>query len=105
VNILCIYLYICDDVNICYLLLVICYALVLFLGWRLSIERVVAQPLHLSFFPQVRLQLVACSIVLCDSFRLCICTLDLMSANVKLCNSFLSVNVILIKMKPCIAFI
>ena len=36
-------------------------------------------------------------IVLYDSFRLCTCTLDLMSTNVKLCNSFLSLNVILIK--------
>ena len=38
--------------NICYLLLVICYALVLFLGWRLSTERVVAQPFYLRLFPR-----------------------------------------------------
>ena len=64
VYILCIYIYICDDMNICYLLLVIFCALVLFLGWRLSIEHVVAQPLHLFFFPQVWLLLVACRFVL-----------------------------------------
>ena len=52
---MCIYIllfiYICDDMNICYLLFVICYALVLFFGWRLSTERVVAQPLYLLLFP------------------------------------------------------
>jgi len=44
-------MYICDDMNICYLLLIIRSALVLFLGWGLSTERVVAQPLHLLLFP------------------------------------------------------
>ena len=52
---MCIYIllfiYICDDMNICYLLLIIRSALVLFLGWELSAERVVAQPLHLLLFP------------------------------------------------------
>ena len=51
VNTLCIYLYIRKEMNICYLLLAICCALVLFLGWRLSTERVVAQPLYLLLFP------------------------------------------------------
>ena len=37
--------------SICYLLLVISDALVLFLGWRLSTERVVAQPFYLLLFP------------------------------------------------------
>jgi len=46
-----IFIYICDDMNICYLLPVISYALVLFLGWRLSTKRVVAQPLHLLLLP------------------------------------------------------
>ena len=44
-------------------------------------------------------------IALCDSFRLCICTLDLMSANDKLCNSYVSLNVTLVKIKLCNAFI
>jgi len=53
---MCIYIplfmYICDDMNICYLLLIIIRcALVLFLGWRLSTECVVAQLLHLLLFP------------------------------------------------------
>ena len=43
-------------------------------------------------------------IVLCDSIRLCTCTLDLNNTSVKLCNSFLSLNVILIVMELCIAF-
>ena len=51
---MCIYIllfiYICDDMNICYLLLIIRCALVLFLGWGLSTERVVAQSLHLLLF-------------------------------------------------------
>ena len=34
-------------------------------------------------------------ILICNSFKLCICTLDLNNASVELCNSFLSVNVIL----------
>ena len=34
-------------------------------------------------------------ILLCNSIRLCICTLDLKNASVELCNSLLSVNVIL----------
>ena len=101
------FIYICDDMNICYLLLMICYALVLFLGWRLSTERVVAQPLHLLLFPPgvIAIGGMQICIALCDSFRLCICTLDLMSANVKLCNSYVSLNVILIKIKQRIAFI
>ena len=73
----------------------------------LSTERVVAQPLHLLFFSPCVIVIVGMQtcIALCDSFRLCICTLDLMSANVELCNSYLRLNVILIKMKLCIAFI
>jgi len=47
-----IFIYVCDDMNICYLLLIIRCALVLFLGWGLSTERVVAQPLHLFLFPR-----------------------------------------------------
>ena len=54
---MCIYIllfiYISDDMNICYLLLITRCALILFLGWGLSTERVVAQPLHLPLFPQV----------------------------------------------------
>ena len=46
-------IYICDDMTVCLLLLIIRCALVLFWGWRLSTERVVAQPLHLLLFPQV----------------------------------------------------
>ena len=94
--------------NICYLIFIIRCALVLFfLGWGLSTEHVVSQPLHLFLFPPgvVAIGGMQTCIVLCDSFRLCICSLDLMSTNVKLCNSFLSLNVILIKMKLCIAFI
>jgi len=34
-------------------------------------------------------------ILLCNSIKLCICTLDLSNARVELCKSFLSVNVIL----------
>jgi len=82
------FIYKCDDMNICYLLLIIRCALVLFLGWRLSTERVVAQPLHLLLFPPGVIAsggMLTCT-VLCDSFKLCICTLDSMSANVKLCN-------------------
>jgi len=52
---MCIYIllfiYICDHMNICYLLLILRCALVLFLGWGLSTERVVAQPLPLLLFP------------------------------------------------------
>ena len=51
---MCIYILlfinICDGMNICNLLLIIRCALVLFLGWGLSTERVVAQPLHLRLF-------------------------------------------------------
>jgi len=54
------FIYKCDDMNTCYLLLIIRCALVLFWGWRLSTERVVAQPLHLLLFPQVWPLLVAC---------------------------------------------
>jgi len=43
----------CDICNICYLLLMLYCALVLFLDWILFTERVVAQPLHLCLFPQV----------------------------------------------------
>jgi len=87
----------CDICNICYLLLMLYCALVLFLGWRLSTERVVAQPLHLYLFPpgvNTIGGLQTC-ILICNSIRLCICTLDLNNASVELCNSFLSVNVIL----------
>jgi len=34
-------------------------------------------------------------ILICNSFILCTCTLDLKNAGVELCNSFLSANVIL----------
>jgi len=55
------------------------YALILFLGWRLSIERVVAQPLHLYLFPLGVNSIggLHTCILICNSFRLCICTLDL----------------------------
>uniref|UniRef100_A0A7C9CSG8 Uncharacterized protein n=1 Tax=Opuntia streptacantha TaxID=393608 RepID=A0A7C9CSG8_OPUST len=44
-------------------------------------------------------------ILMCNSFRLCICTLDLNNTSVKLCNSFLSLNVILdVKCMYCISF-
>ena len=46
-NIMYIFIHSCDICNICYLLLMLYCALVFFWGWRLSTERVVAQPLHL----------------------------------------------------------
>jgi len=59
-NIMYIYLYTyVKNGNICYLLLILRCALVLLLGWRLSTERAVAQPLHLYPFPQVGTLLVA----------------------------------------------
>jgi len=65
---MCIYIllfrYLCDDMNICYPLPVICYALVLFLGWRLSTERVVAQPLYLLLFPPGAIAIGGLQIVL-----------------------------------------
>jgi len=59
---------------------------------------VVAQPLHLYLFPlgENAIGGLRFCILLCNSFRLCICTLDSKNASVELCNSFLSVNVILI---------
>ena len=51
VNIMYIFIHSCDICNICYLLLMLYCTLVLFWGWRLSIEHVVAQPLHLLPFP------------------------------------------------------
>ena len=101
------FIYICDDMNICYLLLIIRCALVLFLGWGLSTERVVAQPLHLFLFLPgvIAIGGMQTCFALCDSFSLCICTLDLMFANDKLCNSYVSLNVILFKIKLCNAFI
>ena len=88
INVMYIFIHSCDIRNICYLLLILYCALVLFWGWRLSTERVVAQPLHFLLFPPGVIAsggMLTCT-VLCDSFKLCICTLDLMSANVKLCN-------------------
>jgi len=51
VNIMYIFIHSCDICNICYLLLMLYCTLVLFWGWTLSTERVVAQPLHLLPFP------------------------------------------------------
>ena len=39
-------------------------------------------------------------ILICNSIRLCTCTLDLSNASIELCNSFLSIHVIL----NCISF-
>ena len=50
VNIIYIFIYSCDICNIRYLLLTLYCALILFWGWRLSTERVVAQPLYLFRF-------------------------------------------------------
>jgi len=59
---MCIYIlsfiYICDDMNICYLLLIIWCALVLFLVGNYPLS-VVAHSIY-SFFPQVWMLLVAC---------------------------------------------
>jgi len=69
----------------------------LFLGWRLSTERVVAQPLHLLLFsPGVIATggLQTCNLI-CSSDRMCICTLDLSNASIELCSSLLSIHVIL----------
>jgi len=76
------------------------------LGWRLSTECVVAQPLHLFLFPPgviATVGLQTCNLV-CSSTRMCICTLDLSKASIKLCISLLSICVILTE-KLCIAFI
>ena len=57
----------------------------------------VAQPLHLYLFPSgvnTIGGLQSC-ILLCNSSRLCICTLYLSTASVELCNSFLSITLIL----------
>jgi len=62
-------IYSCDLCNICYLLLMLYCVLVLFLGWRLSTERVVAQPLHLFLFPAGMIVIggLQSCILLCDS--------------------------------------
>ena len=95
--------------NIYYLLLMLYSALVLFLGWTSSIERVVSQPLHLFLSPRgvivlpVIEELLPC-ILLCDLIGCCSCTLEVEFTSVKLCNSFLRVNVILKTKVSCIAF-
>jgi len=68
----------------------------LFWGWRLSTERVVAQPLHLFLFPPGLNAIggLQTCISICNSFRLCIYS-GLNNASIELCNAFLSVNVIL----------
>jgi len=44
-------------------------------------------------------------IIICDSIRLCICTLDLSNASIELFNSFLGIHVILNrKVMCCISF-
>jgi len=102
---MCIYIllfiYICDDMNICYLLSATLH--MLRTGFVFGLEIIhwacgcSTPPLFL--FPPgvIAIGGMQTCITLCDSFRSCICTLELMSANVKLCNSYVSLNVILIK--------
>jgi len=54
-----IFIYICDDMNICYLLLI----------FILSTECMVAQPLHLLLFPKVWLLLVAYRLIIYYAFQ------------------------------------
>jgi len=95
-NIMYILIHPCDICNICYLFL--CYTVHWFCFWvgdyPLSVW--LLNPSIYIFSPYVNAigSLQSC-ILLCNSFRLCICTLGLNNASVELCSSFLSVNVIL----------
>ena len=91
------FIHLYDICNICYLSLMLWYALVLFLYLEIIHWACGCSTSPFISFPQGvnaigRLQ--SC-ILLWNSIRLCICTLDLKNASVELCNSFLSVNVIL----------
>jgi len=101
INMMYIFIHLYDICYTCYLLLILWRALVLCLGleiihWACDCST----PPFISFPPGVNAigGLQSC-ILLCNSIRLCICTLDLKNGSVELCNSFLIVNVIL-----CIVF-
>ena len=96
---ICLYTFVIIS-NICYLYFY--YDVPWFCLWvlRLSTEHVVAQPLHLYLFPPGLIVLLAIEellpcIVLCDLIGCCSYTVEVRFTSVELCNSFLSVNVIL----------
>ena len=73
-----IFIHLYDIGNIYSLFFILGRALVLFLGWRLSTERVVAQPLHLYLPPRCeRYWWLQSCILSYDSVRWCKCTLAL----------------------------
>ena len=92
-----IFIHLYDICNICYLLFMSWYALVLFLSlkiirWTFGCST----PPFISFSSGVNaIGGLQSGILLCNSIRLCICTLDLVNARVELCYSFLSINLIL----------
>jgi len=69
---------------------------------------VVAQPPPFIFFPRcdclIAIEELLPRIISCDLIGCCSCTLEVEFSGVELCNSFLSVNVILNTKVLCIAF-
>jgi len=92
-----------------YLLFVTC--VILCIGFVLGLEIIhwacgCSTPPFIPFSPGVNaIGGLQAYILICNSIRLCICTLDLSNASTELCNSFLSIHVILNrKVMYCISF-
>ena len=80
------------SVNICYCYLSYDVEWFCFWAWRLSTERVVAQPPNLYLFP-LGVNVLATiggllpCVLLCDLMKWCNCTLEFESSSVDMCNS------------------
>ena len=102
-NMMFIFVHLCDIGNIRYLLFM---RTGFVLGWRLSTEGVVAQPLHLYLFPQVWTLLVAAVLYSILWFsQMVYMYLSVEASSVELCTSLSSIYVILNKKSYVLHFI